>query len=184
METLECIHKCKAIRFYAETPVPEDTLMAILEAGRRAGSGKNTQLWHFIVIRDAEQKAALAATGGYASHFKDAAFGIVIASEINPYVPAISYFDVGRAAQNMMLAATALGVGSCPAGFRDDPVRAAQLLGLPDNRELVIGIAFGYPDKSRVKDEAEFRSRVLDTQGRKALAELASVERFGNPFGV
>jgi len=59
METTEAIHKWRSIRQYKNTPVPEASLKAVLEAGRRAPSWSNIQPWHFLVIEDAAMKAKL-----------------------------------------------------------------------------------------------------------------------------
>lgn len=182
MDTEQCIHRAKAFRYYSPEPVPEEVIRAVLEAGRASGSGKNMQLWHFILVRDREQLQRLSMTGHYSAHFASAAFGVVIVTAENPQVPPIAYFDAGRAAQNMILAARAHGVGSCPVGFRAQPEVARALLRVPSDRIIVIGIAFGYPDRARVQEELEFQRRVLARSGRRPLAEIVSENTFDGPL--
>lgn len=183
MDAIKCIKSASAVRCYAKTPVAREVVLEVLKAGRASGSGKNMQAWHFVLVTDRDLLLALSSTGRYAGHLGEAAFGVVITSKPNPHVPGIAWFDGGRAAQNMMLAGTQLGLGSCPVGFRDDPKKATRLLSLPDESEIIIGIAFGYPDTSRRQEEREFRRSVLDLQGRKPLEHLVSENIFGVPLG-
>ncbi len=60
METTEAIHGWRSIRRYKDVPVPDDSLKAVLNAGRRAPSWENVQPWHFIVIEDSDTKSRLA----------------------------------------------------------------------------------------------------------------------------
>ena len=182
MGVIECINQSRAVRCYAQEPVSRDVIQAILLAGRASGSGKNSQAWHFILVTDKAQLKDLSETGRYAGHLAEAAFGVVITSKPNPHVPGIAWFDAGRASQNMILAATHHGLGSCPVGFRDLPEKAIQLLSVPESQEIIIGIAFGYPDKSRLAEEQRFRHEVLDQQGRRPLDTLVSENAFGDPL--
>lgn len=182
MDVLTCIHKSPAVRYYLDRPVAPPVVRSILEAGRAAGSGKNTQLWHFVVVTERSRLVALAKTGTYAGHLAEAPLGIVILTDENTYVRHGAFFDAGRAAQNMMLAATAHGLGTCPVGFRTDVATANALLEVPPGKEIVLGIAIGYPDPARTGDEAAFRKRVLDQQGRKPLESMISDNVVGRPL--
>jgi nitroreductase len=182
MDVMSCIGKSLAVRYYLDRPVPPEVVRSILDAGRATGSGKNTQLWHFIVVTERSRLVTLSKTGTYAGHLADAALCVVILTAENPHVQRIAYFDAGRAAQNIMLAATAHGLGACPVGFRNDLVAANALLEVPAGMEIVIGIALGYPDLGRTADEAAFRIRVLDHQGRKPLESMVSDNAFGRPI--
>ncbi len=68
-------------------------------------------------------------------------------------------FDVGRVAQNMMVAAWAEGIHSCPIGLREEAV-ASEALGLPDTHYASIGLAFGYPDPNAKPGESRPRLRM------------------------
>jgi nitroreductase len=120
-------------RRYADRPIPEDALERILDAGRLSGSSQNKQEWEFVVVSDHDSFAETV----YAPHnVRTAALVIAI---ICPRA-----FDVGRAAQNMMLAAWGEGVGSVPNGIRDRAAAEA-LVGKP----VGIVLTFGYPAKPR-----------------------------------
>lgn len=126
-------------REYAPTPIADEVLRRILQAGRMAGSSSNSQPLRFIVLRDAAQKEKLAPAGPGTGPLVRAPLAIVICLEKGR-----RDFDVGRAAQNMMLAAWNDGVFSCPIGLRDDAITRS-VLEIPDNYAAAIGIAFGYP---------------------------------------
>ncbi|HLU52775.1 MAG TPA: nitroreductase family protein [Acidimicrobiia bacterium] len=129
----------RAIRSYREEPLSEEDLAAILEAARWTGSSKNRQDWSFVVVTDREELQALAECGDFTDPVRRSAATIVIVQEPGGYE-----FDSGRVAQNIMLAAKAIGVASCPITFhRDDDVR--KVLGIPDDRRARYGIALGYP---------------------------------------
>jgi nitroreductase len=135
-------------RTYAERLIPEETLRRILQAGRMAGSAKAAQPCRFVVLRDRRRREELAACGDYTSQVPKAAVAVAIvtlpdAGQWDP-VRATS-FDAGRAAQNMMLAAWAEGIASCPVTMHrhDD---AATVLGVPPGHRVTWVIAFGYPD--------------------------------------
>ena len=82
-------------------------------------------------------------------------------------------FDIGRVSQNMMLAAFARGVGSCPVTLHDEACAAA-VLGVPDDHSVRYALCFGYPD-----DEAERAARAgRGYGGRKPLDQLVRHNRF------
>jgi nitroreductase len=140
MDAHACIRSKRDSRAYAGKPIPDDALQRILQAGRMAGSSKNTQPWRFVVLRDPARKAELAACGQFAQHVPAAP--LVIAVVLTPGGGA---FDAGRAAQNMMLAAWADGITSCPVAMHDRDC-AARTLGLPAEHTVAIVISFGYPE--------------------------------------
>ena len=110
----------RAIRVYRDEPISADDLVAILEAARWTGSSKNRQRWSFIVVRDPDQKARLAACGDFTDPIRAAPATLALVQESSG-----SSFDIGRAAQNVMLAADAIGVASCPITLhRDSDARA------------------------------------------------------------
>src|SRR5690349_8946418 len=104
-------------RAYTEEPVAEESLHRILQAGRIAGTAKGGQWCRFIGLRDAKRRRAVADCGDYTAALTAAPLVIVIATL--PYEgdwdrERANAFDAGRAAQNMMLAASADGLATCP----------------------------------------------------------------------
>ena len=142
MDAESAIRTKRDSRAYTAQPIEEETLDRILQAGRMAGSSKNTQPWRFVVLRDASRKSELAACGQFAQHVPPAP--LVVAVVLTPGGGA---FDAGRAAQNMMLAAWAEGITSCPVAMHDQE-RAANVLKLPNEHRVAMVIAFGYPESA------------------------------------
>ena len=128
------------MREYADRPFPEDVVRRILEAGRIAGSSQNRQRRTFVVVSSPDLREQLA-HGVYApGNVRGAALVVVIVVRGDGPVA----FDVGRAAQNMMLVAWNDGIGSCPNGM-PDPDAVGQLLGLDREERPLIVLTFGYP---------------------------------------
>lgn len=135
MDARLAIASKRDVREYAETPLPEDVVTRILDAGRLSGSSRNTQLWEFVVVESARSELA------------DAVYApgnVLGATLVVAIVGEAGGMDVGRCAQNMMLAAWNDGVASCPNGIRD-PEAAARICG----GEVKSILSFGYPAKPR-----------------------------------
>src|SRR5919199_3240110 len=120
---LEAIRTFRSVRQFADQPVPDEIIRQIVNAGRRAQSSKNTQAWIFVVVRERETLARLAACGTYAAHLAHAAFGVALISPVN------DPFDLGQATAYLQLAAWALGVSSCIASMHQSD-RAKAVLGV------------------------------------------------------
>lgn len=167
-EAYRSVVRLRTVRSFRPDPVSEEHLAAILEAGRWTGSSKNRQAWAMVVIRDRAQIDRLAGCGQFTRPIRNAPLVVVPVRLANG-----NDWDMGRLSQNLMLAAAALGVGSCPVTFhREDCAR--QVLGVPDDHGCRFGIALGYPD-----EEAEATARAgSPLGGRKPLDRLVSYERF------
>jgi len=175
MDAYKTIVSLRSIRQFQDTPIPDDALHRILQAGRMSGSSKNTQPWTFVVIRDAETRQALSRCGDFASHLTGAP--LVVALVFDPQFYR-GEFDSGRAAQNMMLAAWASGIGSCIASMhREDDAKA--VLGVPKERRLEHVISFGYPvPQPDTSIAGQPRERVLKRVGRKRMEEIVRYEKW------
>jgi nitroreductase len=139
----DIIKTTRSVRQFRDEPLPEEVVRKILEAGRRAGSAKNRQPWHFVAVQRRETLEALAACGAFAGHLAGAALGVALVTE-DPFARLSVPFDLGRAAQNMMITARSLGVGSVMATlYRPDKARA--ILGIPPTHTVPWCISFGYP---------------------------------------
>lgn len=164
MNVSEAIRTKRAIRKFQDKPLPDDTVHAILNAGRRSQSSKNEQAWHFIAIREKYILKALSRCGTYAGHLAGAALAVAILTP-DPTAKFQTMFDAGQAAAFMQLAAWEMGVGSVPASIYEGE-KARELLGFPPEWHLRVALSFGVP-----LDEEKL-SAAPKKGGRRALEEI------------
>lgn len=170
MKVSEAIRRKRAIRDFSDEPLPDEVATAILRAGRRAQSSKNRQAWRFLAIRERGTLRQLSKLGQFAGHLAGAAMGVLI---LTPPPDAFygALFDAGQAAAYMQLTATELGVGSCLATLYEGK-KAAALLGIPDDWQVLMAISFGYPaEKEKLR-----LAKLL--KGRKNFDEVVKWERW------
>src|SRR5882672_3072087 len=134
MDTFLAIASRREVRDYTDAPIPDEIVQRILDAGRLAGSSRNSQQWEFVIVRDRD---AMAQAVYAPDNVSGATLVVAIAGSAFP-------FDKGRAAENMMLAAWNEGVGSCPNGISDAEA-AERIVGAP----VGIVLTFGYPARPR-----------------------------------
>ena len=140
MTPYEAIISKRDTRAYTDDPISDEVLGRVLQAARMAGSAKNQEANRLIVVRDPTVKEALAEAGDYASWIPTAAVVVGIASPAE----LLRLFDVGRTAQNMMIAAHAEGLASCPVTLHhEDRTRVA--VGLPDDWDMRMVVTLGWP---------------------------------------
>jgi nitroreductase len=166
MDSLTAIDTIRVVRTFEARPLEPAHLELILNAARRTGSSKNSQTWSFIVCRDRRHLQALSHVGPYAGHLAGAALAIAQLAPAH-----IDSWDLGRAAQNMVLAAWALGIGSCPVTVYE-PELARQLLGYPEDWRCPYLLSFGYP-----ADPSDL-TRPNRAGGRRALDQVVREERW------
>ncbi len=167
MDVFETIRTALAVRSYQDKPIPADVVERIVEAGRMTGSGMNRQPWHFIVVQDRDmlrKLGELAKTGPYVAQAPLAIVVLIEQSRLG--VP-----DGSRAIQSMILAAWSEGIGSNWVSPTDLTTNKA-VLGIPDNMDVLAVLPFGYPAQAVGQGK----------KNRKPLSEVASRERYGQPF--
>ena len=168
MNVIEAIRTKRAVRVFQDRPLPDEVIDAILTAGRRAQSSKNTQPWHFVAVRQRATLTALSQMGTFAAHLAGAALGVVIVTP-DPAQRWSIMFDAGQSASYMQLAAWDLGVGSCPATIYE-PEKAQALLGLPPEWHVRAALSFGYP--------AQPAEAVAKQAGRRPLEDVVHWEKW------
>jgi nitroreductase len=173
METWKAIDGTRAIRKFLDKPLEPEHLRRILDAGRRSGSSKNQQNWDFIVCTDRAHLEQLSGVGPYAGHLAGAAVAIalVVPDPATHDAPYSIMWDLGRAAQNMTLAAWELGIGSVPATVYNQAL-ARELLAYPADRWCEFMLSFGYPAKPEALTWAKRAG------GRKPLEAIIHYERW------
>lgn len=170
-ETYQRVVGLRVVRGYSNLPIDAEDMTAVLEAARWTGSSKNRQGWEFIVVTG-ERLSDLATAGRFTQPIRDSAATIALIEtpEGNP-------FDIGRVAQNIMLAAAARGIGSCPITLHDGG-RAKTVLELPDGYGCSYAVALGHPDPDAEQAQRE-RRRAEGMSGRTPLDELVHHQRYG-----
>lgn len=168
MDVFKAVRTILAVRRYQDKPVPEDVVRRIVEAGHLTASSMNLQPWHFIVVEDRDTLRALGALAMTGPYIAQAAFAVVVAVDQTRF--AVS--DASRAIQSMLLTGWDEGVGSNWVGFVGGLEAIKPVLNIPAELEVLAILPFGYPA------EAVGRGK----KKRKPLAEIASREKFGQPF--
>ncbi|HID07703.1 MAG TPA: nitroreductase [Armatimonadetes bacterium] len=168
-DAIAVIMERRSVRRYKSDPIPTEHLKTILEAGRQAPSAGNRQPWQFIIVRDTEVKRALGEACNGQTWIADA--DVIIAGLSLPQVSDRWHDkDVMIALQNMILAATALGYGTCWIGaFNAEKVK--QVLNIPEDVNVValtpVGVPAEMPNARPRKDASEI---FFSDQYGKALA--------------
>ncbi|MFH0896951.1 MAG: nitroreductase family protein [Candidatus Bathyarchaeota archaeon] len=152
MDVFETIRGRRSIRSYKSDPVPQEVLNRVLDAARWAPSAGNRQSWEFIIVSDPPIKRYLRDAALGQSFIEEAPIVVVVCA--NELRSARLYgnrgrifyclLDGGAAAQNMLLAAYALGLGACWIGAFDDEM-VVKILNLPFGIRPVAIIPLGYP---------------------------------------
>jgi nitroreductase len=153
MKVFEAIQGRRSIRRYQDKPVPTETLRQLIEAARWAPSASNGQPWQFIITTDREKRQRYAASVRWAGFLPDAAAAIIVCARFTrrsrpaPFTPALEYLcvqDTAAAIQNILLAAHALGLGTCWIGDLNEEL-LQEMFTIPQEWVPVAIIAVGYP---------------------------------------
>ena len=169
MDLFEAIATRYSVRGYRPDPIDDETLARVLEAARRAPTAANRQAFRIVVVQTKGREDELLRVYGR-RWFVQAPLVVAMVAvpgeawrrmDDKPY----DEVDATIAMDHLVLAATALGLGTCwIAAF--DPQAAREVLGLPDDVEPIAFTPLGYPDKER------------RPTGRRPLEELVKYERW------
>jgi nitroreductase len=143
METFDSIYKRVSIREYQQKSIPREFLKKLVDAGRRAPTARAKEPWEFVIIVDKEALARLGKIASSGSFIKDATGCIAVFCKRTKY-----YLEDGCAAtENILLAATDLGLGACwVAGDKKPYVdEVSKFLKAPSDLRLVSLISVGWP---------------------------------------
>ena len=166
---IEAIKSRRAIRSYEDKPVPESAVQTMLEAATYAPSAINVQPWKFTIVTNKAEMKKLSDVAkpmlvrmlpdvgdeslvGLKKRLSDPNYNIFYNAPLLVFVSGIkspyAVYDCSMAAQNMMLAAYTLGIGSCwigtAVGLANQPNFKVEL-GVPEDHEVHAAIIFGYP---------------------------------------
>jgi len=141
MDALEAIRKRRSVRKYTGEAIPRADLETIVDAGRLAATGGNRQGWDFVVVTERETIDALKVAAAWVEKA-----GAILAVVMDP--SSRWWVEDGSAAiENMLIASTALGYGSCWLEGWTLPHEEAfkKLLGVPEEKRLLTLIPIGVP---------------------------------------
>jgi len=158
----------RTVRAYLDTPVSENAIELMMAAAQSAATSSNLQTWSVVAVQDPDRKARLADCAGSQAHIREAPLLLIwladlsrldrtaqrigSPSDANRFMEMflVAAIDATLAAQNAVLAAEALGLGTSYIGaMRNRPEQVAAELGLPSNVFAVFGLTVGSPDPKR-----------------------------------
>ena len=163
---LQAMRDRRSIRSFMDEAVTRDELVAILEAGRWAPSGKNNQAWRFLAVRKDDPRAGKLAECTVYTPVVQAADTLicVFLEKAAMYSPVKDWQGAGACIQNMLLAVHSLGLGAVWIGEilnREEDVK--DILGLDnDSYELMAVLAVGHPDKKGASSRKPLEELLLE----------------------
>jgi nitroreductase len=175
-ETIAIMLDHRSVRGYKPDPVPPGTLETLIAAAQSAATSSNMQWWSAIAVSDPAKKKVLAEIAGGQKHIEQCPLYIAWVADMSrnariseaektdfetmPWLETfmVACIDAALAAQNAVVAAQSLGLRTVYIGaMRNDPIRVAELLGLPPQSFVVFGLCVGHADG---KAEGEVKPRL------------------------
>jgi nitroreductase len=146
MDAIEALKTRRCVRAYTAEPVARDVIEDIIDCGRLAATGRNRQPWEFVVVTEREVLRRIADLAEFGKFIAQAAACVVVLCKDTMY-----YLEDGcNASQNMLLAATAHGLGACWVAGDKKPYAEAvrKKVGAPEGYKVVSLIPIGHPAES------------------------------------
>jgi len=159
MDALQALRTRRSVRAYDGRPVPREAIEQIADAGRLAATARNVQPWDFVAVTRREVLRQIADLTDYGKFIADAGACIVVLCSDTKY-----YLEDGSAAaQNLLVAAAALGVGSCWVAGDKKPYTDQILAAVhaPPGKKLVALVALGYPARTPASPPKRELGKVL-----------------------
>ncbi|WP_328395653.1 NADPH-dependent oxidoreductase [Nocardia sp. NBC_00416] len=196
---LQILHEHRSVRRYLPDPLPDGVLELLVSAAQSAPTSSNLQVWSVVAVRDPQRKARLAALAGDQEQIRQAPLLLVWTADLArvrglaadrgapldgaDYLESsyVAFLDAALAAQNAVVAAESLGLGTVYIGaIRNNPEQVAAELALPAGVFAVVGLVVGRPDpaeNARVKPRLP-RAAVLheESYGTDQRAHLDAYE--------
>ena len=163
MDALTALRSRRSIRKYEDRPVAREDIETIVDCARLAATGRGVQPWEFVVITDGGMRQQLARLCEYGAFLAEAPVAIIVLCADTKY-----YLEDGcNAMENLLLAATALGLGSCWVAGDKKPYaeEIRRLVGAPEGYRLIATAAVGYAVS-------------VPTPSKRALADVLHWEKF------
>lgn len=150
MDTLKAIHSRRSVRDFTDEAIPDSAVEELLRAAMAAPTANNGRPWRFIVLRDRATREQVAALRPGQTPLLKAPLGIVVLAEASGYPAPWWAIDCSLAAQNLILAAEANGLGSVWIGVWPDEqwvAGVAEVLEVPEGTVPFAIIALGHPGR-------------------------------------
>jgi nitroreductase len=154
----------RSVRHYADRPIPESTIPGLIAAAQSAATSSNLQLWSVVSIQDSDRRDTMADLCGNQEHIRTCGLFLafladthrirVAANAVGETAEGLDYtefftmaiIDAALAAERLVCAAEALGLGICYiGGLRNNPQGVKELLNLPEGVFGVFGLCVGWP---------------------------------------
>lgn len=167
-DTLQTLLRHRSVRAFLPTPLADGTLETLVAAAQSAPTSSNIQAWSVVAVEDPERKARLSLIAGDQRHINEAPLFLVwvadlaraahIADQRGVTLEGADFtesfllasLDAALAAQNALVAAESLGLGTVYIGaLRNNPEAVAAELGLEERAYAVFGLVVGHPDPDR-----------------------------------
>ncbi len=164
-ETIRTLHQRVSVRSYADKPVDDATIDAVLAAAFRAPTSSNIQSYSVIVVRDQATKDKLAVVTGGQKHVANTPVFLAFCADLtrmelakqrngsnlddnNLEMGLVSSIDASLVGMSAYLAAESIGLKDVMIGaVRNKPDEIAAILGLPSRVYCVFGMCLGYVDE-------------------------------------
>ncbi len=194
-ETIAVMLDHRSVRGYKPDPLPAGTLESMIAAAQSAATSSNMQWWSAIAITDPARKKVLAEIAGNQKHIEQCPLFIAWVADMSrnqrisevtttdfetmPWLETfmVACIDAALAAQNAVVAAQSIGLSTVYIGaMRNDPIKVAELLGLPPQSFVVFGLCVGYAADGKAQGEVKPRlpqSIVLHQERYDAAREAA-----------
>lgn len=175
-ETIATMLDHRSVRGYKPDPLPAGALESMIAAAQSAATSSNMQWWSAVAITDPAKKKTLAEIAGNQKHIEQCPVFIAWVAdmarnqrisdaekmdfETMPWLETfmVACIDAALAAQNAVVAAQSIGLRTVYIGaMRNDPIKVAELLGLPPKAFVVFGLCVGYATE---KAEGEVKPRL------------------------
>lgn len=153
---LNTIYARRSIRSYDPRPVEAEKVEEVLRAAMYAPSARNRRPWHFVVVDDRVLLEKIMEVHPHSKMLRTAPVCVLVCGDRAQEAPGYHIIDCAAATQNMLLAACALGLGTCwlgvePRRERMEPI--AELFSLPEGIVPFALVALGYPAEAPARPE-------------------------------
>ncbi len=168
LPVLDAMLSHRSVRHFVRDALPEHTLETLVAAAQSAPTSSNLQTWSVIAVESQERREALANLVGPQKHLAVAPLVLVFLADLSRierlgqaqgrdpvglhYLDTflMGVIDAALAAQNAVVAAEAMGLGTVyVGGMRNQPEEVAKVLGTPPNVFPVFGLVVGRPDPAK-----------------------------------